>query len=279
MGYPVRPSGYVGWVSTGGTNIAEPLDAKKASGWSVSEKPQSSYLNWVHQKQDQWIQYLDWRSRLRPAVYDDFVRAPAAGILDGPSSLSPYWFAYVPSALVCFRWTHVDPGYAAAGSLWALTSQSGYSELLAHVGQPGSRDFRMEHVAACLVRGNASNISYEMGLMYQNNGQSGGDIYLGWQTTGPTGALFARWKPSGSSPTAVNLGGMPSNASSYHRFTIEGRSPTMAFYIDDAFQFAAPMVLIDNTPGAFDFGVRIGGQSGAAGFGAQVDLMEFSLAR
>lgn len=278
MGFPVRPSGYVGWGSSASTGITEPLDAKKQLGFAVSEKPAAQYLNWLLNKQDQWIQYLDWRSRLRPAVYDDFVRGVGNFVVDGPSALAPFWYAYCsPTAL--FKWTHVDPGYPAAGSLWAAFSTSGYAELLAHTGRPGSRDFRMEHVAACLVRGNSSNISFEMGLMYSNQGMSGGDVYLGWMATGPTGNLYARWKPSGFNPTAISVGPMPSSASGYHRYTIESRSPTMAFYIDDAFQFAAPAVLIDDANGAFDFGIRIGGQSGAAGFGAQVDLMEYSLSR
>ena len=59
MGFPVKPSGFIGWGSTGMTNTAEPLDSKKGTGWGVNEQPASSYFNWIEAKKDEWIQYLD----------------------------------------------------------------------------------------------------------------------------------------------------------------------------------------------------------------------------
>lgn len=277
MGYPVRPSGYMGWGSTGFTNAAEPLDTKKNTGWAIGEKPASSYFNWIQQKQDQWIQYLDWRSRLRPAKYDDFCQGSWNLVAAGPSALAPDWYAYTPPAVLS-NWSQVNPGPGSAGSIWSAFQKSGYAEIQGHIGTPGNRDFRMEHVVALTGRATGA-VSFEMGLMIPNEfqGSTGGDMRLGWMTTGATGALFARWVPSGQNPTAYNLGGMPSNASGYHRYTVEGRSPTMAFYIDDALKFAAPMVEVDALSAQLNLGVRIGGQSGL--FGVQVDLMEFSLAR
>ncbi len=53
-----RPSGYPLW-GVSATNITTPPSTYTTSGWSINERPPSSYENWLRQLTGQWIQYLD----------------------------------------------------------------------------------------------------------------------------------------------------------------------------------------------------------------------------
>ena len=59
MSKPLRPTGYATWAAVGPTNVAEPDSNHKNTGWGISEIPPSSYFNFLQQRYDQWIQYLD----------------------------------------------------------------------------------------------------------------------------------------------------------------------------------------------------------------------------
>jgi hypothetical protein len=275
MGYPVRPSGYVGWGSTGMTNTAEPTDAKKSYGWAVNEQPPSSYFNWIHQKQDEWAQYLGWRSLLSPVVQETFIPAGLygwTGTTNGGSTGLGYWQIHTPSQV------------NTLGSNWDVTLSetpgddgrqyihigSGYAHILANVGGVRGRDFKMEHVVMFSSRPASSGYSIEAGLMYNHSGVSGCNMQLGWVATGRSGQLSAVWRPSGANPTSMNFASGYAAAaghqwSSHHKLTVESRGPTMAFYSNDRFLGAAPAVAVGGA-GAQQFGVRVGGQSGAMQF-------------
>jgi hypothetical protein len=267
MGYPVRPSGYVGWGSTGMTNVTEPTDAKKAVGWAINEAPPSAYFNWIQKSQDESLAYLRWKDSLQPVIVDDFIKGA-----NSQTGLAEFWYLFQTGGQ---QWviteTNLDVGGSRDGTIGARECQlaaTGYAELLADVGYPGRRDFFMEHIARFRSRPQASNYCFELGLMYSHAGVSGHNTQLGWVATGITGRLSFCWVPSGKSPTLYDLGSVPSNASGYHKFTVEGRSPTMAFYIDDALAGAVAMVPVgaQGSDAAIMFGQRIGGQSTAARF-------------
>lgn len=53
-----KPTTLPQWSTTGGTTL-DPGSAKKASGWTVDEKPPARWWNWLLNLIYQWIQYLD----------------------------------------------------------------------------------------------------------------------------------------------------------------------------------------------------------------------------
>lgn len=271
MSGPVRPSGYIGWASaTGATNVAEPTDAQKGIGWAVGQPPPSSYENWLEQKRDRWIQYLSWRTDLRPVVIDDF--ASPAG--NNGATLMPFWFANAPSGSF-FKWTPAD-SYPLQTARAFGAGGTGYAELLADVGYLGTRDFRMDHIVQLSQANASTGVVFELGLMYQHSGSSGGDVQMGWLATGNSGLVSACWWPSGAAQatslsfTALDL--------KMHKYTIESRSPTMAFYIDDSLVGAAPTTVVGGpNPNPLAFGTRFGGASG--GQFVLVDYVELSTRR
>jgi hypothetical protein len=53
-----RPTKFPNWA-TSGTNIVEPPDGKKASGWIAGEQPPASYFNYWQNLVQQWVEWFD----------------------------------------------------------------------------------------------------------------------------------------------------------------------------------------------------------------------------
>lgn len=51
------PEGIPQW-DTGDNNSTDPGTAKKAAGWALNEVPSSAHMNWLHQQQGEWIEFL-----------------------------------------------------------------------------------------------------------------------------------------------------------------------------------------------------------------------------
>ncbi len=47
--------------TTGKNNVIEPTEGKKNLGWDYKEKPARNFLNWLHNKTYEWIDYFDTR--------------------------------------------------------------------------------------------------------------------------------------------------------------------------------------------------------------------------
>jgi hypothetical protein len=209
-----RPSGYVGWCSTGATNIAEPTDAKKAVGWSTNEQPPSSYFNWIQQKQDAYIQYLDWKAALTPLVRHDFCYptgvAPGTGFddfaafrLDLAQQLNQ--FAQAPGVVNLFK------------------NSSGIGNFAARI-TPGVRDFRMEVVA----------LAQQLGT--SGSQQIGFPDHMAIVSTSSTGTWGLHFVPSGGSPTSVAFSGMTGvgDLVTFKKFVVERHGATMGVFINDS---------------------------------------------
>jgi len=55
---PTKPTKFPTWA-TDGTNVVEPPDAKKATGWVPLEEPPSSWFNWWQNNVNAWVEWLD----------------------------------------------------------------------------------------------------------------------------------------------------------------------------------------------------------------------------
>lgn len=273
MGFPVKPSGYVGWCSTGATNVTEPIDSKKAVGWAGNEAPPSSYVNWIQQKQDQWIQYLDWRSSLTPLVRDDFVVGDTitANGGNGVGFTTGYYGPWYYERIV---WAHQGGVVGVLGGVGNYQqplmgvlyggNPSGWYEARVNVGNLTTRDMRMEFAAMFLSKDSQSQISWELGIMFAHSGMSGGNLLCGFMATGSSGNLGFRWVPSGQNATSVSLGQIPSGMSGLHKYVSECRGPTNAIYVDDVLVTAVPVPGPIGASGPVDlhFGGRFGVASG-----------------
>jgi hypothetical protein len=80
-----RPSGYPHW-GVSATNITTPPSTYTTSGWTINEKPPSSYENWLRQLTGNWLQYLDQRAGA--GLFGD--GSDGDHILDGVTS-APSW--------------------------------------------------------------------------------------------------------------------------------------------------------------------------------------------
>ncbi len=286
MGGPVRPSGYIGWASSGATNVAEPIDAKKAVGFSPSEKPPSAYFNWLLQKQDAWIQYLAWRTDLKTVVSDDFCVGDVQMVNSlGSTSMARDWYVFNPNLFSqANNWNGVLAGVGyypqqGNGAVSVLSPPSGWNEFRKNVGNPSPRDMRMEFIAALLIQGtgNVDVHSHEMGLMYAHSGMSGGNMQCGFTWDSIGSSIIFKWRPSGFGATSRALGGIPSSMSGIHKYVAEIRGATNAIYVDDLLVAAVPAPGLlgmatgwhaDTTlPPDLYFGVRVGGQSSGAAHG------------
>jgi hypothetical protein len=287
MGGPVRPSGYVGWGTTGLTNVAEPLDSKKQQGWGVNEQPPSSYFNWIQQKQDQWIQYLDWKTQLDNLIADDFFYAHnyntngTTGWLG--STNYPQWEYWLEGS-----GGGVGPvvsnsqNEAPAIGVFATQAQSqqgarlGQARITARVGNLYGRDFRMDALIRQIGWG-ATSSSAEIGFFDASGVATGNNIMMGFEWTGASGVMSAAWTPSGAaSPTSVSLGIAPSG---WQKLSIESRSPTMSFYVNDLCLASAQSVAFGASGIVKTFGVRCISQTGPTGVSILIDRLDLKIRR
>lgn len=264
MGYPVRPSGYVGWGSTGMTNVAEPTDAKKAAGWSVNEQPPSSYFNWIQSKQDEWLQYLMWRTQLEPIVDTDFNEEPRPnmqtydlGAADS-TGLYPLWqksatHVYLGGGIV----TLGDAAVAGDGASYLAYISKAVA--LPEAGQ----DFVLE-------------------AMGSYSGETKTSFSLGWASgalafvaTGQSGFWGVHCRQSGGNVTSIGMSHVVS--SGYGRFTLEARGPTMIVALNGAQIYALPRPVI--AAGSDNFGVFMRHASGVAWNTCAADKLTFKIRR
>lgn len=55
-----RPASYLNWVpSNNPAYIQTPTAGQLTTGWLFREAPPFQYMNWIHNLEDQWIQYFD----------------------------------------------------------------------------------------------------------------------------------------------------------------------------------------------------------------------------
>jgi hypothetical protein len=273
MGYPVRPgTGYIGWCSTGATNVVEPIDSKKAVGFGIGEQPASSFVNWLLQRQDEGLQYLTWLSSLDTVADEDFA---LSGDLEGnrqPTALAPWWYAFQQNDSSPF----IDAGadeVLAFGPIgirefrdFSIGSQgtSGYNELSKRVGQIAGRDFRAEFVYAFMTR--TTGMPIELGFFYPSMYQTTtkGPVF-GLMATGLTGPPGLHYTPSGAAgPTSVALSASLTSATAFYKWTVEARTPTMAVYCNDQLAAAVPFVRFGSSGYQLHFGFRAMGNSSLA---------------
>lgn len=275
MGGPVRPSSYIGWGSTGATNVTEPLDSKKAVGWATGEKPGAGYFNWLLQKQDQWIQYLAWLSSLDPIVEEDFIgdslRQP---LVNAATGFAGWYKSTGIASLIRSDVSYLDSGL---GYVTWTDSASGAHEYTTRIGRLRARDFKMEFVIGDAIRGHSGG-SVAYGL-FHTSGISGAFPRIGFVSTGASGTLGVQWQPSGAaSPTSVALG-VAMSPTALHKLTIENRNPTMAIYYEDVLQTAVPSPGEVGASGIpMDFGLLAYGVS-PTGFGGWIDKMYLGVRR
>lgn len=304
--FPVRPPAFPNWCASGATNITQPTSAQVAVGWNINSSPPSSYMNWLQQLQEQWIQYFGWKTSLDYIVKDDFVQPATAGYTGYGSSGYVPWFTFVPGggafvsnpAAVPAGIVTSNPFFllpAGIMGVLGLTSgftSPGYLEFYQFVDAPAGRDFSMEFIVADQLRGIVPFVpgaSVEMGLIYPHSGMSGANPLAAFMWTGPSGYFAGfRWQPSGSAPTMLSLGLIPNASgthagqSGFHKYTVENRGPTMALYIDDALIGAAPSPGALGTTGLrMAFGARVGAATGFsfAAAGIIFDKAELKVAR
>lgn len=289
MGYPVRPSGYVGWGSTGMTNVAEPLDSKKATGWSVNEQPPSSYFNWIQSKQDEWIQYLAWRTSLSPVVQEDFCLPAPWGVNLHPTMWRADWNAsgnaggqgWCGSGGMYYANLALPGGMRSPpnGYVSNLGGNDGWQQLSKPIGTLGPVDFRMEVIFMEQVRG-ASGNTVELGL-FNTTGASAAFPQAAFMWTAPSGVVHFHYHPSGGGSTAVSLGFNSMTGATgwgFHRYVAESRGATLALYLDDTLVTAVRSPGYFGIPTGVDFGVRM---AGAAGNNTKhsIDKLELLLGR
>jgi hypothetical protein len=295
MGYPVRPTAYLGWCSTGATNVAEPTDLKKARGWGIGEKPASSYLNWIHQTQDAGLQYLDWKSQLDPVVEDDFAyeesAAHATGYIGG--TFVPKWVLTARGAGIggtpkitneinltspfFYGWTRDALGVLILETQGGQAPNLGLNEAYARVGNLNGRDFKAEFIAYdASVASGQTGTAVQFGF-YDASGVATGSsgLLMGFMYTGPSGLPMATWAPSGGGATSI--AGATRFYQAWTKYTIEARSPTMAFYFNDALIGAAPFVQFGASGKMVGFGARIMYPAGAGTSGLFVGVDRASL--
>jgi hypothetical protein len=70
--------------STGQNNVAEPPTSKKNAGWAWQEKPARNWMNWLHRKTYQWIdyfnQYYNASNELKINVINEFDTASGVNV-------------------------------------------------------------------------------------------------------------------------------------------------------------------------------------------------------
>ncbi len=282
-----RPSGYVAWASTA-TNVAEPTDAKKAAGWAVSEKPASSYFNWLIQKQDQWIQYMSWRLSLDKVIYDDFIYPTGFAFPNGqnPSGFGWKWFCN-PSGPMSGSVVHgtsislgLQPVAEMPGYVSIVSQASGIAPLVQPV-KVGTRDFRMEMI------GNIDRISLAGPSAYA---QFGFPDFCAFRNTGMS-AMGLQIVPSGGSlgsATMWAVTGGPSGlffasaASGYgqtiNKYVLERQGATMVIEVNDVRILSVPAVVFGQSGQNLDFGARLQGVN-SGDIRAVVDKLSLELAR
>ncbi len=232
-----RPSGYIGWCSTGATNVAEPTDAKKAVGWAINEQPPSSYFNWIQQKVDAWVQYFAWESALRPVVYDDFSRHLASGF----TGFHPLWTAASGS------WQFVDPNVAGAmdaqGTIKCFADTTGIFDFKTRSAGAGNNDWRLEARVYYSDRGGAGT-ALELGAF----------DFFGFHATGPSSTWGFQFTPSGKTPTSFDVGVDPIS-STFKKLVAERHGATMAVFVDDVLRVSVAGVAMGYT--SFEMGGKI----------------------
>lgn len=270
MGYPVRPSGYVGWGSTGMTNIAEPTDAQKAYGWATNQQPPSSYFNWIQSKQDEWIQYLAWRTRLDTVVDTDFNDYPDPRIqthAGGPVTGSGYWPMWNKTPTHAYGgllgYVYLGFDFLAAGN---APSYVAYINKQADLPQYGE-DFLLD--AMVYYAGGVSRAEMSVGF----------PSYMCFVATGESGFFGVRIVPSGAAATSIGVSSYTS--SGYTRLTLEGRGATMIVLNNGAQLYAMPKpVFLDFGNQRQFFGMYLKNASGVGGnVTAQIEKLTFKIGR
>lgn len=68
-----KPNGHINW-GVGNTDpanrIVEPSSAKKTTGWNDDEQPPAPFFNWLFNRLDEWVKYLEQRTDNIAAPYD-----------------------------------------------------------------------------------------------------------------------------------------------------------------------------------------------------------------
>jgi hypothetical protein len=250
-----RPTGYTSWAA-GATNVAEPLDALKVRGYGVNEAPRSSYENWLKNKVDQFISYLDWKAQLAPVVSDHFVRATGINVTTG---LYPIW--NVKDAQEGSLSIAQARGFSGSRAMGAIRTDfsnnvgisSGTYEVTTTVGHLGDRDFAMEFLA-WNVQPNASGI-FEYGLWHPQTAGGQATGAMTFMSTGASGAMLLRLTPSGRGATLIGLGTY-AYPQGYKAWRLERHGSTMAAFVDGVQVAVVPAVPVGMSGVPMRFGFR-----------------------
>ena len=240
-----QPSGYVAWCSTGATNVVEPTDAKKAVGWSVNERPASSYFNWLAQRQDAAISYLLWRNGLDEVLNDAFSYYPAVAIgadlmNQAPTALAPNWLLS-PSSVSLGGQVGAEQGIYLAP---IGASYLAYAKSFVDVPQ---RDFRFEVVGY----GIAQNAS--------------GYVEIGWpralsfMATGASSFWGLCYRPSGRAATSIGMSFISSGTYPITRMAVEAKGATMVVEVNGVNIYTFPYLTIgqtNSTNSTYEFHVK-----------------------
>lgn len=285
----VRPSGYLGWASSGATNVTEPTDAKKALGWSVNESGRSSYFNWILQKQDEWIQYLKWKSEFDTIFDTDFNDAPhphmwysdgtvITGSKAGETHYQPLWLKSATGAYGGFGAVTVGlypDGGGANGSYLAYISNQ------APVPQP-DQDFFLETLCNFLPDGGGTPST--LNTAYVGFGPTTGP--LSFMATGNSGYWGLRIKQSGNTGvfgiTSIGLSvTQPPSGYSYNRFAVECRGPTMCVFVNQQQVYALkrPVFALFGGAELQNFGINVRNYANNFACGVAVDRLTYKVRR
>lgn len=230
----IKPTGTPDWAYAA-TNLAEPIDAKKAVGWSIGEKPQSSYANWLEAKQSAWIRYLSYEN----IVLDDFCQGGGMTVTPygTPTGLFPAW-AVTGSGIMILQPASPGPAGVPGGldgmgvlGIWGTgVSGSIIQQLSKEAGGPGQRDVLLEAIVSMKSRG-GSGYFLEIGAQIGSVINSG---VLTFGTTGPSANWFLNYGSYNGAPgyTAVDLGVNPYSPTMYQTLIAERKGATLTVEID-----------------------------------------------
>lgn len=254
----MRPTGYPDWAVSS-TNVAEPSTAEKLLGWEESERPPSSYFNWMQGMYGRWIRHLDWSD----AVSEDFsdvIEESGLGIAfhqgttlavlpngwTGSSGVMLYAGGMSGSNVFSNQDPEAPMGVMSVRpvNVGVTQTSSGFSYKI--LASPGNRDWRMEIYGAAFSQSCASGSYMLIGA-----------TAFHFTATMPSGTWMFGFQPSGLGITSVNLGLHPNW---YHgatnlrlsRFLVEREGATMIVKINTptgaSGAFAGPNIAMPGVP-------------------------------
>ena len=229
MSTPLRPTGIIGWGSSGIST--EPTDEKKGLGWGATgasgERPPAEYFNWLQQQNEAWQRYLSYERIIDDDWLINGVNTPAGGNPQ-PTGTPDYYGVGRSGAMM--------RAVGGPGTFGVLNAQdpvgSGYCSTFKYVGYGFPNDF---FFASTFSLG-PQNGSYATGFRPFFGINIGATTYgatncCGFGTSGTTGAVwsFIYGGGSGMSSYSQEFSIHPTlrSTTGYQALTIEKRGATL----------------------------------------------------